>query len=82
MLDRTVHATGPGGRRIVRYNRAGKWYIEMPGCRRQHRSINEAALVAALWVRTDQGQVHYGLPGGSRFDALIRRFVGHAGGAS
>lgn len=28
--DRTVHAEFPGLEEVVRYDRAGKWYIELP----------------------------------------------------
>jgi hypothetical protein len=35
VTDRTVHADLSDGTQIVRYDRAGKWYAEMPARRLQ-----------------------------------------------
>ena len=67
MTDRTVHAVTRDGCEVVRYDRAGKWFIESPHARRA-LTLREAAIVA-----TESGaEASLGLPGGSRFDALVR----------
>jgi len=63
--DRTVHGYTPDGDPIVRYERAGKWFIEPAGGARKPVSLGEAARLA-----------HAGrhLPhraGGTRFDAAV-----------
>lgn len=65
--DRTIHAYGPGGAEVVRYDRAGKWYREMAGLPRVPLRIEDAVYQAtcAGWVW------NAGLPGGKRFDALV-----------
>ncbi len=67
--DRTVHAEGVAAE-VVRYNRAGKWYIEPKDKtkKRRHVKIKEAAEFAAV-----AAEVHFGLSGGGSFDALVRR---------
>lgn len=68
--DRTVHAS-KGSREVVRYNRAGKWYVEMGGLLRYAVKLEEAVDTA-----TDFGwTVHYGRPGGSTFDRRCRAVV-------
>ena len=67
--DRTVHGrtmnyTDPWD--IVRYDRAGKWYLEHEDGRRVHVGVRHAARVAAT------GTFHPGLPGGKVFDSLVR----------
>lgn len=73
MSDRTVHASYPG-MEIVRYDRAGKWFLEptlpMLSCRQV--SLAEAVR-AALSGLDNHGQVFLGRPGGTMFDAKIRR---------
>jgi hypothetical protein len=67
--DRTVHASGLF-LDVVRYNRAGKWYLEGKGDNqgyRRHVGIREAARFAAAGC-----DVHLGLPGGSTFDQLVK----------
>ena len=68
MSDRTVHAAGRGVE-IVRYDRSGKWYKEIPGLPRVKLTVEEAAQQATLpWFVW-----HPNLPGGRRFDALVRK---------
>lgn len=57
MRDRRVHATYPG-MEIVRYNRAGKWYLEPtdPRLRRQHVGIGDAVR-SARWGLDHGGRV-------------------------
>ena len=74
---RTVHCTvipiGGGRIEYVRYDRAGKWYRE-DGGRRTLITLAEAVEVAAsnrsavIW--------HEGRPGGTRFDAQVRKARG------
>jgi len=71
--DRTVHASYDG-MEIVRYDRAGKWYLEPtdPTLRRQHVTVDAAAR-AARWGRANaNGTTTFGLHGGSTFDRLAR----------
>lgn len=74
MDDRRVHATLLPPRQpsieIVRYERAGKWYWESDRLRK-HLTIAEAAAL----VSGDRYPVVWneGVPGGSRFDALVRQ---------
>lgn len=71
--DRTVHARLHGDIEIVRYDRAGKWYLEGGSLRRQEVTLREAALHAKYWRDcTENGQVFLGLPGGGRFDQIVR----------
>lgn len=72
MSDRTVHATYPF-REIVRYDRAGKWYLEPthPGSKRLRMSVTQAAKLAVR--RLDSGgQVFFNRPGGQVFDKKVR----------
>lgn len=74
-LDRRVHAEHAQGYLIVRYSRAGKWYLEReedgvggPTSRRRLLTVAEAAQIA-----TEPGWVwHEGRVGGTAFDAKVR----------
>jgi hypothetical protein len=69
MSDRTVHAEKQVCE-IVRYDRAGKWYIEPFSGRRRRVGVRSAATEAA----TASGmRVHFGLRGGAAFDRAVRR---------
>jgi hypothetical protein len=74
MSDRTIHATTPDGGMIVRYERAGKWYVEWPADRmipRRAISLREAVRLA-----TQRGAyVYLGQPGGRAFDAKVKAAV-------
>lgn len=69
--DRTVHALTADGAEVVRYERAGKWYVEVPVGQRQSRggrtriSIDEAVALAR------DGEAKLGLYGGARFDRKV-----------
>lgn len=70
--DRTVHAITQTGGEIVRYDRAGKWFIEWPEgvlipCRQL--TLREAAKLGADPTAT----IFLGRPGGRRFDAAVRK---------
>jgi hypothetical protein len=70
MNDRLVHARRANGE-IVRYNRAGKWYVEwLDTGKRTQLTIRDAARMALFWARNDGGIVYRGLPGGTAFDRL------------
>jgi hypothetical protein len=74
--DRTVHgldiAMGDAWE-IVRYDRAGKWYIEHPDGRRVRVGVNYAARAAA------KGEAYLNRPGGQIFDARVRKINPSAG---
>jgi len=67
--DRTVHA-GYDGMEIVRYDRAGKWYLEPtdPRLRRQRVGVREAARSARWGCEHANGWIQFRLPGGGAFD--------------
>lgn len=73
--DRTVHAAYPDWE-VVRYDRAGKWFLEptrpMISCRRV--TLNAAAR-AALEGVADGGVIYFGKPGGRMFDAKVRKLA-------
>jgi hypothetical protein len=72
MNDRTVHASYLNEEEIVRYNRAGKWYIELPLLRmRRHVKIAEA-VQRAVELSEMSGVIYFRRPGGSDFDRLVR----------
>lgn len=71
--DRTVHAVCADGREIVRYNRAGKWWIEHTSGRVPLR-LQSAAEIAAVTTRFG-GEVRFGLPGGMAFDKRVRDYL-------
>lgn len=71
MTDRRVHAANHQAE-VVRYDKAGKWYIEpldktLP---RQQVSVADAARYA-LWLYENGGVVKQGIPGGTAFDNFI-----------
>lgn len=69
--DRRIHADFPDGSVLVRYDRAGKWYQEWPPeamKQRQQLSVRAAAATAKALATS----IHFGLPGGTRFDKLAR----------
>ncbi len=72
MSDRTVHASYPGID-IVRYDRAGKWYLEPTNgtLRRQHVKVCDAAEAAVWGLARGDGEVFLGHHGGKTFDRLV-----------
>lgn len=78
MADRTVHATNDLWE-IVRYDRAGKWYLEptdkAPTVKRRPIKLAEAVeLAMELW--NNGGTVHFGRQGATAFDRKIRLKAG------
>lgn len=66
--DRQVHGVSANGGEIVRYDRAGKWYLE------NGRGRHRITLAGAVSLATDPGaDARLGLPGGTSFDAGVRR---------
>lgn len=73
MSDRTVHASGPQ-MEVVRYNKAGKWYLEPTDRRLPRQSVTIAEAVDYTnWLWKNGGTPHFDRPGGGRFDSLLRR---------
>ena len=71
--DRTVHASYRD-MEIVRYDRAGKWYLEptIPGLKRQQVGIKRAVASAQWGIEFADGAWYAGRQGGATFDRLMR----------
>ncbi|WP_158303269.1 HNH endonuclease [Prauserella endophytica] len=67
--DRRVHIRLRDGREVVRYDRAGKWFVEFPEGRRHLLKLSEAV----EWAFDKGAEVIFGVPGGARFDGLVRQ---------
>lgn len=67
--DRRVHASNEDGREVVRYDRAGKYYLEHAQLRRRLLTLSEAVAKAGEpgWI------VYLDLPGGGAFDHAYRK---------
>lgn len=63
--DRTVHAKTVRGTEVVRYDRAGKWFVEGVDGWRHRVSLADAVRLATQ----PDAEVFLGRPGGGRFDA-------------
>jgi len=73
MSDRTVHATRANGSEVVRYDRAGKWFLEWAvTARRKPLTVAEAAELAAA----GDAAWYPNRPGGQAFDARVRKLRG------
>jgi hypothetical protein len=68
--DRQVHGYTTDGAAIVRYDRAGKWWVEPEGGKRRPVKLDEAAALAAA------GRALLNRYGGTRFDATVRALRG------
>lgn len=69
-FDRTVHGYTSDGDPIVRYDRAGKFYVEPEGGKRRPVKLAEAAQLAVA------GRALLGRFSGTRFDAAVRKLRG------
>lgn len=70
--DRRVHAFN-ADTELVRYDRSGTWWIEpKDGRPRKRVTITEAVDAVMRWWQQGGSPV-IGLPGGSRFDYLLRQ---------
>lgn len=70
MSDQTVHGVTADGGFLVRYDRAGKWYVEYPGLRMipaRRVTLREAVALATA----DGAEAVLGLPGGGAFDRKV-----------
>lgn len=67
MTDRTVHASASGVE-IVRYDRAGKWWLEYDNGARERLTLREAVYFATRKGTT----IFVGRPGGLAFDRKLR----------
>lgn len=74
--DRTVHAE-TDAIEVVRYDRAGKWYLEPRDKRlpRQHVKIADAVKYAVWAAANEGGRINFGVSGGSTFDSMIHDAV-------
>lgn len=84
-FERIVHAsidTADLRGQIVRYDRAGKWYVEYPGARRK-LTVDDAAALAWAWWKLG-GTPHFDRYGGSTFNRKLRSLLAtpSEGGAS
>lgn len=71
MSDRRVHARLAGTHaEVVRYERAGKWYLEYPGGSRYRLAFSKAVAHGRV-AKSGGGQVFLGLPGGSKWDEAV-----------
>jgi hypothetical protein len=78
--DRRVHARSDE-MEIVRYERAGKWYLEPLNRGDEYRKIHRQrvslrqAVIYALWAEREApgGLICLGVPGGGSFDRLVER---------
>lgn len=78
-LDRRVHAKN-GGAEVVRYDRAGHWYIELAadwgrkGLPAQRRKVSlDEAFDHAVFLWCQGGEIFPGQPGGKAFDLLLEK---------
>lgn len=76
LTDRRVHAED-GKRQLVRYDRSAKWYVEpKPGAKgvtKEGPLTIEVAVERAIRMRRNKGSIHFGVIGGQRFDAAVRK---------
>jgi len=75
--DRRVHCE-LGQLQIVRYERAGKWYIEAGGAapRVPVTCAGAARYALAYKEKNPETVIHLGVPGGAAFDRKIRSAPG------
>ena len=77
MSDRCVHASHFEGEEVVRYDRQGKWYIELvpPS---PHAPARQQVPIAKAVARAKElvemgGTIHFGERGGASFDRMVRQ---------
>jgi hypothetical protein len=68
--ERVAHGQTTDGGEIVRYDRAGKWYVEYPASTYKPRRLLTLASAVEAAV---QGVVYLGRYGGTQFDAKVRK---------
>lgn len=72
-IDRTVHARGSDGREVVRYDRAGKWWLERPDGTRAPLQLPTAVSEAVVIAWEGGGEIYWNRHGGLRFDADVKK---------
>lgn len=72
MGDRTVHARHRDGHEIVRYRKAGKWWLERADGTRAPLQVPTAVSEAADWTATGDATILWDQPGGKLFDSRLR----------
>lgn len=73
--DRVAHAVSPRGAELVRYEAAGKWFVEHPYgtmIPAEHVKLRSAARRALQW-EAEGGTIFEGRPGGSRLRSEISK---------
>lgn len=72
MNDRRVHARWEQ-MEVVRYDRAGKWYLEPTDKRAPRQQVTiQGAADYAIWAEENRhGEVFFDVPGGGAFDRLL-----------
>jgi hypothetical protein len=82
--DRTVHAE-MGREQVVRYERAGKWYIEfilqqdglgnqsLKFANKGKKVTADQAALRAVQMERDGGKLYLRMPGGNTFDRLVKK---------
>lgn len=70
--DRRIHAENDNFH-VVRYERAGKWYLETIGHERLRLLTLDEAVGEALRLERLGGKVILKVPGGLAFDRAVRR---------
>lgn len=70
MSDRTIHAVIDGVYELVRYDRAGKWYVE-GATKRRALTLAEAVALAA----SPDSVIIWDQPGGQVFCSRLRKLV-------
>jgi len=82
--DEQIHAEEFGDEKIVRYDRAGKYAtIFRPNQLRPMFYMNlRAAVLRAVEMHHEGGTIHFGKPGGNRFDREVRKLLNDVGGGS
>jgi len=71
--DRRVHAVLADGSKVVRYDKAGRWYQEWPADVMIQRRVLRLKAAVALAAGPGVTRVHFGLPGGERFDREVHK---------
>lgn len=71
MGDRTVHARDTAGNELVRYDKAGRWWVEKDGARHRVATVKDA-VDHALAMERAGGEILLFQPGGQQFDSKVR----------
>lgn len=70
--DRTTHASSKDGSvAVVRYDKAGRWWLERSDGTRAPLRL-ATAVTEAIVLEADGGTIHFGRHGGSQFDNKVR----------